>query len=179
MGFEEELSATLKNCDKDQLNLYLNDEESFEVLVKSLSGYQELVTEKENLQQLNKSIAESNLGREPTLREYRLKLEEALRTFEEAKAEYLAVKQGYEAQQSVNGDMSLEGILTQLQMSATKAEDESGMNADDFFTKLNASYSEEEVNNFQRKFLEERTQAHIKRIKADKLKEILPSYLMS
>lgn len=179
MNFKEELDRTLLNCEKDQLNLYLNDEESFETLVKSLSGYQELVREKDNLQQLNKSIAESNLAKEPLMEEYKSKLAEAIRLFEEAKAEYVTVKEGYDAQQSVNGDMSLEGILSQLQMSATKAEDESSMSADDFFTKFNATYSEEELNAFQRKFLEERTQAHIKRIKADKLKEILPSYLMS
>ena len=178
MDIEDKLFSILSNCEKEQLNLYLNDDDSIEMLLKSLDSYQELVTSKEGLHQINKQIAEANLAKEPLLDTFKQRLGEAIAEFESVKGEYTSVKEAFDAQQSVNGDMSLQGVLVQLQASAEKAEEESDMNADEFFTKFNSVYSEEELNNFQRQFLEKRTQAHLKKIKAEKMKELLPSYFM-
>jgi ESCRT-I complex subunit VPS37 len=178
MDDQAKLLSILSNCEKDQLNIYLNEEDSIEALIKSLESYQELVSAKENLHQLNKQIAEANLAKEPLLDQLKQKLTEAITQFEDAKAAYRAVKEAFDAQQSVNGDMSLQGVLSQLQASAEKAEDESDMEAAEFFSNFSSSHSEEELNNFQRQFLEKRTQAHLKKIKAEKMKELLPSYFM-
>lgn len=178
MNFQDQLQSVLSSCDKEQLNEYLEDDDILVTLLKTLDSYQELVSTKESIEQINKQVAEANLGKEPQLELMKENLRNALAEFESAKAEYSAVKETYDAQQSVNGDMSLQSILSQLQMSAEKAEEECDMEADDFFTKFNASYSEDELNAFQRQFLEKRTQAHLKKIKAEKMKELLPSYLM-
>lgn len=58
---DKQLLAILEGCDKDQLNKYLNDDESADILLKSLDEYQDLLKEKENLQSTNKKLAESNL----------------------------------------------------------------------------------------------------------------------
>ena len=176
MNINDSLQVALSNCDKEQLNLYLNDEESLESLVKSMDQYQELVAAKDRLQQNNKSMAQANLNQEEEVNSVKAKLAEALKEFENSKTDYMEIKDTYDAQQAVNGDMSLDSIFLRLQSSATKAEEKSDMQADDFFTKFNSFYSDDELNTFQRQFLEERTQAHILKIKAEKMKELLPSH---
>ena len=179
MSLEDKLMSVLSTCEKDQLNIYLNDDEALDTLLKSLDIYQDLATSKDNLQMINKQMAEANLEKEPVLEGLKLQLSDAISEFNEAKSQYLTTKETYDAQKAVNGDMSLDGIMAQLQLSATKAEEKSDIQADDFFSKLSytETYSDEDLNNYQRKFLEERTQAHIKKIKAEKMKELLPSYL--
>jgi len=175
---DEKLFKILSNCDKDQLNLYLNDDDSLENLVKSFDSYKELVSSKQNLEQLNKQMAEANLCKEPFLESIKYKLAAAISQFEDAKKEYKSAKEVFDAQQSVNGDMSLQSVLSQLQSCAEKAEDESDMEANEFFTQFSSTHTEEELNNFQRQFIEKRTQAHLKKIKAEKMKELLPTYFM-
>lgn len=175
MNITDNLEAALSNCDKEQLNLYLNDEESLESLVKSMDQYQELVSAKERLQQSNRILAQANLNKEGEINSVKAKLEEAIKEFEEAKSNYMEVKDTFDAQQAVNGDMSLDSVFSRLQSSASKAEETSDMQADDFFTKFNSFYNDDELNAFQRQFLDERTKAHILKIKAEKMKELLPS----
>ena len=176
MSFESELNAILTSCDKEQLNKYLNDEESLDLLIKSLSQYDLLLNEKDTLQKANKNLAESNLAKQPKLDEAKFKLSNAIKEFEEARKEYSTVKETYEAVDTVNGDMSLESVYNLLQANSLKSEEETDKNADDFFCEYNSLHTEEEVNLFQKQFLESRTQAHIKKIKADKMKELLPNY---
>ena len=178
MSLDDKLLGILSSCDKEQLALYLNDEESIDILLKSLDQYQLLVNEKEDMQQLNKQLAESNLNRQPVLNELKLKLHAAINEFDDAKKEYKTVREIYDAQNSVNGEMSLEAVYSQLQMSASRAEEETDKSADEFFNTYGATHTEEELNAFQKAFLEARTQAHVKKIKADKMKELLPSYLI-
>lgn len=99
-----------------------------------------------------------------------------MKEFEDAKSEYTSLKEAYDAQSTVSGDMSLNGIYNSLQASASRAEEESDKSADDFFCALNVQHTEEELNSFQRQFIEARSQAHIKKIKADKIKELVPNY---
>ncbi|CAF0998688.1 unnamed protein product [Brachionus calyciflorus] len=156
MNFDEHLHQILNSCDKDQLNKYLNDEEQTDLLVKSMEYYQQLLKDKENLQNRNKLIAESNLRLEPVLNNVKTQLKQAISEFEEAKTEYLLLKETHDAQSLAN------------------EEEESDNQADKFFCSYNVQHNDEELNNFQRQFLEERTQVHLKKIKADKLKELLP-----
>ena len=176
MSFEDQISIILNGCDKDQLNKYLNDEESSDLLVKSLDSYQALLAEKEKLQLENRKLAESNLCKEPVLEQIKQDLAESMKEFENAKQEYVSLKETYDAQSTGSGDMSLNSILNTLQINAVKAEEESEKSAEDFFIEYTGGFhSEEELNNFQKQFLEARTQAHIKKIKAEKMTELLPN----
>ena len=176
MSTEAQLNAILSNCDKDQLNKYLNNDDELEILIKSLDQYQSLSNEKENMHLANKNLSESNLAKQPKLEQARQRLANAIQDFDEARKEYLTVKDSYDAVNAVNGDMSLGSVYNLLQSSATKAEEETDQRADDFFCNTSSMHTEDEVNQFQRQFLEARTQAHIKKIKAEKMKELLPNY---
>ena len=176
MSLDAQLNAILSNCDKDQLNKYLNDEDSLDLLVKSLDQYQTLLNEKENMQMANKNLAESNLSKQPKLEKAKLKLSTAVQEFDEARKEYQTIKETYDAVNTVNGDLPLESVFNLLQTDAVKSEEDTDQKADDFFCQTTALHTEEEVNIFQRQFLETRTQSHIKKIKAEKMKELLPNY---
>jgi ESCRT-I complex subunit VPS37 len=178
MGSEndEQFRAILYNADKDQLNKYLNDEEACESLCKSSNEYKSLLNEKESLQQANKKLAESNLNKEPVLERVKKELTESIKEFEKSKQEYASLKETYDAVGAV-GDMSLSSIYNALVADAIKCEEETDRQADEFFCSMSGSmHTEEELNAFQKKFLESRTQAHLKKIKAEKMKELLPSY---
>ena len=177
MSFEDQLAFTLNGCDKDQLNKYLNDEDSADLLVKSLDQYQSLVNEKDRLQDENKKMAESNLNKEPILDKLKLRLAATIQDFEQTKSQYISLKERNDAQAAVGGDMSLNGIHNILKANAVKAEEETDKSAEEFFCETNGViHTEEELNMFQKQFLENRTQAHIIKIKAEKMSELLPSY---
>ena len=174
MSFDDQLFSILNYCDKDQLNKYLNDDDAVDVLVKSMEQYQELINEKEKLEKSNKELAEANLNVEPVLEALKYKLKTAINEFHSAKSELLSLKEAFEIQQKSDGLMSLNAISTALQTRASKAEEETDKQADEFFCQMNGMlHGEEELNNFQRQFLEARTLAHIKKIKAEKMKELL------
>lgn len=176
MSFEDQLAIVLNGCDKDQLNKYLNDEESSDLLVKSLDYYQTLVLEKDRLQLENRNIAESNLNKEPILEGLKKQLAESISEFEKAKSQYILLKESSDAQAAVHGDMSLNGILNVLKANSVKAEEETDKSAEDFFCETNGvTHTDEELNIFQKQFLENRTQAHIIKIKAEKMDELLPN----
>ncbi len=177
MSFEEQLAIILNGCDKEQLNKYLNDEESSDLLVKTLDRYQSMIIEKDSLQIENRKIAESNLNKEPILENLKQELTARIKHFEEAKNNYASLKGTYDAQGAVSGDMSLNGIYNLLKTNAARAEEDTDKDAEDFFCEQTSTpHTEEELNLFQKQFLEARAQAHIIKIKADKMGELLPNY---
>jgi hypothetical protein len=177
MSIESQLKAILNGCDKEQLNKYLNDEDASDLLVKSLDQFQALVSEKESLQLANKKLAESNLNKEPVLDKIKQDLTQAISEFEKTKREYTSLKETYDAVGAVGGDMSLQSIYNALQTAAQRSEEDTEKMAEDFFCSMSTGmHTEEELNMFQKKFLEARTQAHLQKIKADKMKELLPNF---
>jgi ESCRT-I complex subunit VPS37 len=174
MSVDQQLEAILKECDRDQLNKYLNDEEAIDLLVKSTSSYQAMLAEKESLQAQNKRLAQENMSKEPILESIKAKLMESLKDFETAKSDYQTKRDILSSIQTANGgDMSLDTILTRLQNAASRAEEETDKMSEEFFS--SSMHSEEEINIFQKQYIEARTQAHIKKIKADKMKELMAS----
>lgn len=71
--------------------------------------------------------------------------------------------------------MSLAGVLSALQAKAQRAEEDTDRAAEEFFSSGRA-HTDDELSVFQRQFLEDRTQAHLVKIKADKLKELLANW---
>lgn len=175
MNFEEQLLQILNSCDKDQLNKYLNDDESADLLVKSMEQYQKLLKDKDDLKAKNRFVAESNLKIEPVLNNLKEQLKEKIAEFEQARKDYSSAKEFYEAHSFSDSEVSLYSIYTSLRQNAIKDEEKSDNTADQFFSSYNVQHTDDELNSFQRQFLEERTQIHLKKIKADKLKELLPN----
>ena len=175
MSYEGQLRAILNSCDNDQLEKYLNEPDAVDTLIQSMDSYNNITSEKTMLAQENQSLAETNLHKEPLLEELKMKLRQAIDEFQEAKQEYVSVRETYEAQKAAGDDLSLPAILSQLQMSASRSEEDTDKLADDFFCASTSTHTDEELNLFQRQFLEQRTQAHIIKIKAEKMKEQLPA----
>jgi hypothetical protein len=177
MAYEEQLHMLLSTCDKDQLNKYLTDDDSLDLLVKSIEQYQNIAAEKERLERENKEKAERNLKMEPMLNSLKAGIKQAIERFEKVKLEYLSLKESHDVQVANQASpMSLSGVSAQLDARATKAEEDTDRMAEDFFVTKAASnvvHTEDELNNFQRQFLEERTQAQLKKIKAEKMKELI------
>jgi hypothetical protein len=179
MSFEDQLTLILNNCEKDQLNKYLNDDEAADILVKTFESYQELLSQKESLEKTNRDLAQNNLNLEPRREEAKARIKRNIQEFEKAKQEYLSLKEAHDIQSSSIGggaNMSLNSIRALLENRAIKEEEETDRQADEFFCTMNAMHNEEEVNNFQKQFLEARTSAHIKKIKAEKMKELVARY---
>ena len=170
-----QLSSILNGCDKEQLNKYLNDEASTDLLIKSLDKYRQLTEEEENLRVEVKSLAESILAKAPVLAQHKQQLQPVVDEFEKAKREYVQTKEAYDALAAVGDDMSLAAVYNQLQAQASRSEEESDESADAFFCTASGQHTDEELNAFQRKFLEARAQAHILKIKADKMHELMPN----
>ncbi len=75
--------------------------------------------------------------------------------------------------------MSLESIYNALHAAAQRSEEDTDKMADEFFCDMSNSAglkTDDEINAFQRRFLEARTQAHLQKIKADKMKELMPNF---
>lgn len=173
-SLDDHLNSQLNACSSEQLNKYLDDDDSLDILIKSWPQYQSLLTEKENLQAQNKRIAQENINKEPILDSVKTRLLQALKDFDIAKSEYTAKREAQKSLQSSNGgDMSLETIYSLLLSSSSKAEEETDRMADDFFNNYLGTHTDEELSIFQKQFIELRTQAHIKKIKAEKMKELM------
>jgi predicted nuclease with TOPRIM domain len=173
MGFEEQLSATLNSCDAKQLNKYLTEDEALDILVTSMDEFHDLNSEKESLQDKNRKIAEENLTKQTVIDSLKTELTQNFKELEKSKDEYYKLLTNHN-EVSVHQDMSLETIYTMLQSIATKSEDETDKLAEDFFLQDDSKqYNDDELNQFQKIFIESRTQSHLKKIKAEKLKELL------
>ena len=175
---EGQVRAILNSCDQKQLEEYLHDNKMIDTLIQSLDIYQSIMNEKESLMTDNQNLAELNLHKEPLIEELKIKLSNAIKSYEEAKEEYVSARSSYEAQMAAGDDMSLPSVLNQLHMNATRSEEDTDKFADDFFCNTAITHTDDEINVFQRQFIEQRTQAHILKIKAEKMKEQLPSYLI-
>ncbi|XP_797017.2 vacuolar protein sorting-associated protein 37B isoform X2 [Strongylocentrotus purpuratus] len=117
----------------------------------------------------NRSLADHNLSRETRLREGRNQLG---RLHEEAKS----IRDVYDVDrrrlESLNENFSLDAAKVMLETSATKTEEESEEIAEEF---LNGNLP---ISDFVEQFMQRRMMAHVRRIKSDKMQELLrkPSY---
>ncbi|CAB4059775.1 VPS37 [Lepeophtheirus salmonis] len=129
----------------EELEVYLNEEgdEKLDEFVKSLNQVKELYREKEMLLASNKSLAEYNLSQKPIL---------------ESEYEALVTKR--------NEAVEL----------AKKCQSSAYAEAEEFSEKLSDGFldgSEESLDDFLEKFQEARNLSHSRRVKVDKMKEII------
>lgn len=175
MSLEDHLHSVLDACDTRQLNKYLTEDESMNTLVENLEQIHVYKNEKNELEIKNRQLAESNLSKKDTIEDLKQQLLNAITELEQAKDDYFKLLTSHN-QTADSSDMPLEGIYTVLQTSATKNEEETDQQAEDFFLNESKVYTDEELNQFQKYFLENRANAHMKKIKAEKLKELLGTY---
>lgn len=154
----------LQHMNSDQLKEILNDDEKFDDFIKDMPQMKALYEEKEMLMASNKSLAEYNLSQEPVISEGKQQLVEKYQKAALLAEEVKKVKSELDAQ---TGKVSPDTMLALLQASNQEAEEESELIADEFLN--NGGSIEDFVDNFR----EKRKVAHLRRVKIDKMRELL------
>jgi ESCRT-I complex subunit VPS37 len=148
----------------DQLKEILHNEDKFDEFIKEMPQIKALYDEKEMLMASNKSLAEYNLSQEPVISEGKQKLVEKYQIAAELAEEVKKIKTELDGQ---TGKVSPDTMLALLEAANQEAEEESEKLADQF---LNDGGDVEE---FVEEFREKRKLAHLRRIKIDKMRELI------
>ncbi|CDW56874.1 DUF3543 and Mod r and Pkinase and DUF1712 and DCX domain containing protein [Trichuris trichiura] len=132
--------------------------------VKDLPQVKTLIQEKEHMFSQNKSLAEQNLSKKPSLEERRDAVLAAYERAVNAKKTYMEKKAELDR---FCDQRSLDTSLALLEAAAAEAEENSEVIANDF---LSGSISPEE---FVAKFTDAKRLAHLRKVKCEKLQEII------
>uniref|UniRef100_A0A914XU90 VPS37 C-terminal domain-containing protein n=1 Tax=Panagrolaimus superbus TaxID=310955 RepID=A0A914XU90_9BILA len=160
------LMMTIRQYTDDQLQTLLSDETRLDSMIDNLPQIASLPSEKEVKLAQSKSMAECNLSMEPQVKEKKAKL---AKTYEEAVKTKAEVEELKAQLDNVAENRSLDVISALLQASAREAEDESEKIAEQFYS------GGMDIGEFVKTFEEKRMLAHKRKVKSEKLIEILRS----
>jgi len=158
--------ANLQNLSDDELKNLLDDDNVFENFVQNLAQVRQWDSEKELLMASNKSLAEYNLTYEPKLKDGKAVLMEL---YEKARALADELETKRAQLESLSSRTSLDTTYALLQASSAEAEEESEAVSEKFLS------GEMETEAFTSKFIALRTTAHLRRLKSEKMGEIVAS----
>uniref|UniRef100_A0A7E4VQN4 VPS37 C-terminal domain-containing protein n=1 Tax=Panagrellus redivivus TaxID=6233 RepID=A0A7E4VQN4_PANRE len=156
----------LRHYTDDQLKSLLSDDSQIDSLIDALPQVSQLPSEREVKLAQSKSMAECNLSMEPQVQEARAKLS---KTYTEALKTKQEVESLKEKLDNVAENRSLDVVSALLQAASREAEDESEKIAEQF------ANGQVEIAEFVRTFEEKRKLAHKRKVKSEKLAEILRS----
>lgn len=156
--------SVLQPYNSDELKKLLNEDGQLDDMIKDLQLVKNLEVEKEMLMVSNKSLAEFNLSREPRLRSARQRL---IDSYKHASQDFAEVEEKKQQLDDLSRQVSLDTTLAILQTSAAQTEEETEKIAEKF---LEGSI---DVESFLEDFLPQRKLAHLRRVKVDKLSELL------
>uniref|UniRef100_A0A023F1H1 Putative vacuolar protein n=1 Tax=Triatoma infestans TaxID=30076 RepID=A0A023F1H1_TRIIF len=154
----------LLELNSEELRSILNDPSKLEELVKDVKQYKDIEKEKELLLVSNRSLAEFNLSKELILLTAKNQLLELSEICDNL---YKAVETKYKATTSNRSLSNLESQLSLVQMAAQEMEEESEALAESFLSGSN------EIEDFLERFMQKRKRMHLRKVKADKMKEII------
>merc|ERR1719328_997241 len=123
-----------------------------------------LQEEKEMLLTSNKSLAEYNLSQEPIVREAKARLQEKYRAAQQLGEEVRQLKSTLDTKQ---GNVSPDTLLALLEAANQEVEEESEQMTDAFLS------GGDNLEEFLEQYHEKRKLAHLRRVKVDKLKELI------
>jgi len=154
----------LSHLDNDELKELLNNDGKFEDIVKDIKQFKDFETEKEMLMASNRSLAEFNLSKQPELEEGKQVLKELS---EQANQLCISVRSKIDDMRDKSGTMTVDTALDLLQAAAAEIEEESERIAEKFLA------SDIEVDEFLDQFLTRRKLMHLRKVKVDKLRELM------
>ncbi|XP_067297324.1 vacuolar protein sorting-associated protein 37C [Pseudorasbora parva] len=154
----------LQDLSQSELQSLLDNSERVESMALESDEIQNIQLEREMALAANRSLAEQNLDMKPRLEKERERLVEKYTELEEVRDKY---KQHCVLRDSIMGQVSPEGLLSRLQIEGANKEAESEVLADEF---LEGSIS---LDSFLERFLSLRSLAHTRRVRIEKLQEIL------
>lgn len=160
----------LTHLNTEELRSVLNDENKLEEIVKDVKQCKDIEKEKEMLLVSNRSLAEYNLNQEPLLI---LSKKQLIELSEICQDLCKSIDNKFSGSAPKWGVNSLETKLSVLQMATQEMEEESEGIAESF---LDGSI---EIDDFLERFMQRRKIMHLRRVKADKMKEIINEHLNS
>lgn len=156
--------ALIHYMSSSELREYSNDDEKLDSLIKDLHQVKTIQKDKENIIVKNRSLAEFNLSLQPRFEELKREVATAYETVNSLK---MPLAQDIAKLDTVVGRQSLETLVAVSQTEAATA-DESSEEIADSFCEGNA-----DIDTFVKDYLEKRTDAYIKKAKAEKLAELV------
>ncbi|CAF0875981.1 unnamed protein product [Adineta steineri] len=162
-----EVRNIISQKNSDDLSKLLHNNEEVTKLVGNLNEIQQMEIIKENLKENVKRLALRNLDKEPIFIHEKEKLEEVYNELNKVRDEYNKIRQQYEEQ---IGETNPEMTWVLLQTAASELERTTEETAEDFFY---GEKTEEQVQEFERRFIEDRKRAHELKIKAEKFHDLL------
>ncbi|XP_064621841.1 vacuolar protein sorting-associated protein 37B-like [Lineus longissimus] len=163
---ESEGLGILRHLNVEELQKLLDDDDRLNALINDVPQVKNLVSEKQMLMASNKSLAEFNLSREPRLIQGKERLASA---HEQAKQLQEEVLENKGKLLSNEDDLTLDTALAMLQTKASKTEDDS----EDLAEKLLDKSVDIEI--FLDLFIPRKTLAHVRKVKAEKMGELVRS----
>ncbi|KAK9497094.1 hypothetical protein O3M35_004471 [Rhynocoris fuscipes] len=154
----------LNHLNTEELRSVFDDEQRLEELVKDVKQCKDIEKEKEMLLVSNRSLAEYNLNKEPLLLVLK---KQVLELSEICDNLYKSIEEKFNNTAPRGGTSNLETKLSCLQMATQEMEEESEATAESF---LDGSI---ELDDFLEKFMQKRKLMHLRKVKTDKMKEIL------
>ncbi|XP_030647205.1 VPS37B subunit of ESCRT-I a [Chanos chanos] len=159
-GFGNKLSA----YSMTQLNELLEDDEKLNKIIKDMDEIKDLQQSKEMTLASNRSLAEQNLTLQPRLDHQKNQLTKRYRSLQELYEAYQLHKSSLEHK---SGNSSLDTLLALLQAEGAKIEEETEIMADAFLD------GEVTLDTFIDEYQSKRKLAHLRRVKIDKLQELV------
>eukprot|EP00088_Acartia_fossae_P025039 TRINITY_DN2589_c0_g1_i1.p1 TRINITY_DN2589_c0_g1~~TRINITY_DN2589_c0_g1_i1.p1 ORF type:complete len:211 (-),score=72.12 TRINITY_DN2589_c0_g1_i1:888-1520(-) len=157
--------SSLQHMDVDSLKEILNNEDKFDEFIQNLSQIKGLHEQKEVIMASNKSLAEYNLSQEPIVKEQKAKLLEKFQSASSLAEKVKALKAEID---NKSGKMTPDSLLILLEAACSEAEEESEEMVESFMSSQNNSLDE-----FLTMYKDKRKLAHMRRIKIDKMRELL------
>lgn len=158
--------ASLQHMDIDTLKEILNEESKFDTFVKELPQIKSLEAEKDMLMTSNKSLAEYNISQEPLVKEQKERL---LDKFQSATALAEKVKALKAEIDNKSGKMTPDSLLVLLEAANQVSEEDSEKMVEQFMSDGGS------LDEFLEEYKDIRRVAHLRRIKIDKMRELLAS----
>ncbi|KAF7632954.1 VPS37 C-terminal domain-containing protein [Meloidogyne graminicola] len=158
------LTSQIRNYTEDQLQLLLQDDQKINSFIGNLSQLSSISNDKEMKFAQSKSLAEYNLSIE---RKLTSALENLQQTHKNAVESKKSVEQMKNRLDELSNSRSLDSVCSTLRTLSHEAEKESEKITEDFHK------GEIDVDDFLKKFSEKRALVHLRKIKAEKLAELL------
>ncbi|CAH3157912.1 unnamed protein product [Porites lobata] len=160
------IMSLLQHVDKGELKDLLDNEEQLNVIISDNDEVQKIAGYRDILMASNKSLAEHNLSQKPKLERNKQLLIDAHQNKALIQAEFEKNRTKLEA---FSTQYSPDTTLALLQTSTAQAEEEAEKTADKFLD------GEMNVEDFIQTFQSQKTLHHLRRIKTEKLTELLRS----
>ncbi|XP_050408160.1 vacuolar protein sorting-associated protein 37B [Patella vulgata] len=161
---EAEAVASIQNLSMTELQLILETDGKLDDIVNKLKQVDNITTQREILLASNKSLADYNLSLQPQFEALKRQVATGYEQLNSLKTE---LAQDIAKLDVHTGQQSMDTLLAVLQTEAAKSEELTEDLASDFCSEKC------DVNEFLTQYIKLRSEAHTKRIKAEKMAEII------